>query len=66
MHDIEQSGDWDSFIRRAENRGNRGRSGNTSNGEREDLTDRAPKVGEHLWEIGCKVRCYVLVHTFFL
>jgi hypothetical protein len=53
MHD-EQSGDWDSFIRRAENRG---RQGNTSNGEREDLADRAPKVGEHLWEIGCKVRC---------
>ena len=59
MHDAEQSGDWDSFLRRAKNRG---RLGNTSNEKQEDL---APKVGEHLWEIGCKVRCYVLVHTFF-
>ena len=62
MHDTEQSEHWDSFLRRAETRG---RLGNTFKGEQDDLAARAPKVGERLWEIGCKVRCYVLVHTFF-
>jgi len=53
MHVPQQSDDWDSFLQRAERRGRRGTD--TAN-EEEDPADRAPKEGEHLWEVGCKVR----------
>ena len=54
MQDAQQSDDWDSFLQRAEHRGRKGTY--TVDAEEEDLTDRAPKEGEYLWEIGCKVR----------
>jgi len=52
MQEAQQSDDWDSFLHRAEHRAQKGAyTGNE--GEEED---RAPKEGEYLWEIGCKVR----------
>lgn len=54
MEDAQQSGAWDSFIQRAARRGRRASYG--ANGEEDDLTDRAPKDGDFLFEIGCKVR----------
>jgi hypothetical protein len=61
MQDAQPSDDWDSFLQRAERRGQAGTY--TTNAEEEDLMDRTPKEGEHLWEIGCKVRRFCLVHV---
>ena len=53
MQDAQQSDDWNSFLQRVEHRGRKGAY--AANGEEDDLMDRAPKEGEQLWEIGCKV-----------
>ena len=52
MEDAQRSDEWDSFLQRAEHRGRKDTY--TANGEEEE--DRAPKEGEYLWEIGCRVR----------
>ena len=59
MHDPQQSNDWDKFLQWAECRG---RQGTDMANEEEDLADRAPKEGEYLWEIGCKVCWFCLAN----
>ena len=62
MQDAQPSDGWDSFLQRAEHRGRAG-TYMTNAEKEEDLKDRAPKEGEYLWEIGCKVCLFCLVHV---
>ena len=61
MQDAQSSDDWDSFLQ-WEHRGQAG-TYMTNAEEEEDLMDRAPKEGEYLWEIGCKVHRFCLIHV---